>query len=702
MNKYIGQMRRPVFSGISRATAALFLTLAVAACGGGGGENNALATMAGLPTATATATKDITCLDYNYNPVTLKPKTITIYNNSDRTIYPAISAGKNPVNQWIQGCLRKTDNFPTDFVYKLYVNEGAGIPPNSSVLVTLPLYSTTSDNKYITWWNGGRVLMADKTDRMREAKDTPLSTPDDVSCKGTGTACSLTTYSSDVDFAENIYAQLSEFTFGDSVEITGQKERLLKPENVGYNISYVDHVYMPVAIGPKDNPYIGYSGSTESLKAFTGHLDSFLRSSTGSGWPVYNLSSLKLPGGYNIFAQRPGTLPPDANVPVKPLPNDFPPVLTTLKCIEGGCTNDEKKNLHYGDAVQRIQDLWGSCVDWSDTGEDLVAKGYVAPQATCDRNSDLAKKLAVIKGFYSENYKTYAGLACRDKAKTFTFLNVLQHIYGWVPFNEGCGSGDNALLQTTYTDSSGKKWDHASAQSMYIHDLQYNYKQGVPDNQLFNPYVQLIHGPTENGYLNMSAYGFSVDDAVGFMSELGSGLVFAVGSNSGLENKLQFNYQNGFNVNLGVPPSLKNDQVTPLIKKYGVCVLNEPGSNDPTCQKDKQDVTMPTTSLIAGFRVGSVSGYPIKVRFTDTQDNLYTFNVNAQFVRNCANGICPSGPPANAAQVFDPASCSITTPSGQKHPQSDGWCHPTPYQQPAKAEQVTQFALLFNPPVDMK
>src|SRR5690606_40978241 len=51
---------------------------------------------------------------------------------------------------------------------------------------------------------------------------------------------------------------------------------LLKPENVGYNISYVDHVYMPVAIGPKNNPYIGYSGSTQPLANFRNELAAFV------------------------------------------------------------------------------------------------------------------------------------------------------------------------------------------------------------------------------------------------------------------------------------------------------------------------------------------------------------------------------------------------------------------------------------------
>src|SRR5690606_16758563 len=119
------------------------------------------------------------------------------------------------------------------------------------------------------------------------------------------------------------------------------------------------------------------------------------------------------------------------------------------------------------------------------------------------------------------------------------------HIYGWVPFNEGCGADDNALATTQIPG-----WNHAKIQSMYIHELQYNHQQAIVQTNpklLFNPYVQLIHDD-----LKMNAYGFSVDDAVGFMSELGDGLVFAVGGSEGLENQQQFSYADGFTLAIGV------------------------------------------------------------------------------------------------------------------------------------------------------
>lgn len=630
----------------------------------------------------------IECKDYNGNKITIKPKTITIYNNSEATIYPIIATSKNSVNEWIQGCFGTTEPYPTNFVYKLYVNEGTGIEPKSSITITLPLYSELAKDRYITWWNGGRVVLADKNDRLRNKQDEVLATPAGVTCEGQNTECKLSTYSSDVQFPENIYAQLSEYTFGDSIIPPKKSVRLLKPENVGYNISYVDHVYMPVAIGPKNNPYIGFSGSAMSLTKFREQLDSFLKN-IGQGWPVYNLSELKLPGGYNIFAQRTGTLPPEDNVPVKPK-DGFPPVLTVLPCIKGECTEEQKKSLHFGDSVQRMQNLWGSCVNWD---EDLSK--YVTQKVDCPQ--DLKEKFGVLQQFFKQNHQQYLQMYAEKKCNltpgvdpvAFNYWEAIKHIYGWVPFNEGCGAAANPL-----SDTKIPGWDHAKIQSMYIHDLQYNYKGNNTPETLFNPYVQLIH---DKNYLSMDAYGFSVDDAVGFMSELGDGLIFTVGGTNGLENQQQFNYADGFSVAIGVPQAQVEQVSKPLIKKYGVCVLNQDAA-DLNCEQNKQDVIMPDNSQIAGFRVGTVASYPIKVRFTDVNDNVYTFVVNTKFAP-CTDNMDPSQCPTNKAEIVNKQSCIVIKSNGEKHPQSDNWClNANPNQQ--KEKQLTKNFISFPQPVD--
>lgn len=700
-------------------TGLLALVLVLTACGGGdSGNSNSIAGTSPRtvePDSRIFAAKaeipiggepidfaNVECKDSEYKPMVVKPKTITIYNNTEATIYPAIVTSDNKVNEWVQGCLRTRELLPTKFVYKLYVNEGTGIASGKSVEITLPLFSKLSSDQYITWWNGGRVVLGDNDEGFRKAEDVKLATPKAVRCEGAGTVCKLSTYSSAVGFRENVYAQLSEYTFGDSITVPNQDTRLLKPENVGYNISYVDHVYFPVAIGPKNNSYIGYSGSTQDIKTFRDSLGSFLKSGSGIGWPVYNINQLKLPGGYNIFAQRFGTLEPDAKAPARATGVTNPPLLTALKCQEGGCNDDEKKNLQFGAAVQRLQNLFGSCVEWNEDTSKYVTEKVDCPQ-------DLKTNLSAIKQFFAENHRKYLNLhfpggSCKSvtpKIPVFNYFETLKHVYGWVPFNDDCGAGDNPL-----SDTNIPGWTHQAIQDMFIDKLQYNHQQPIVKSNpklTFNPYVKLIHDD-----LGMNAYAFSVDDAVGFMSELGDGLIFTVGGPKGLENQKQFDYKNGFSVALGVPTEQgrvnKTEPVpapnTALIKKYGVCVLNQ-DSSDMACNDVKQGVTMPINSTILGFRVGTVASYPIKLRFTDFKDNVYTFNVGQQFAE-CTKAAgdtssCPTNKPGIVNSIN--ITCNVVNSAGKVHPKSKTWCDSAnPNQQ--KDKQLTKNYLSFSQPVD--
>lgn len=715
-------------SSTLRAAGGLLAVLALTACGGGDGEPIVYECLPGQACGGSgddepLPSQIIACTGSDNKELTVNPKTITIHNNSDTdTIYPVLATSKNAVNEWIQGCFRTTELYPTNYVYKLYVNEGEGLPPGSSATLTLPLYTELAPNalpgadkeaRYITWWNGGRVVLADEDERLLDKRDAgsnpnghdiAFAAPKNVTCEGEGAQCRLTTYYSDVQFPENIYAQLSEYTFGDSIIPAANAPRVLKPENVGYNISYVDHVYMPVAIGPKSNPYIGYSGSVEPLAAFRAGLSEFLASPVGDGWPVYNLSKLKLPGGYNIFAQRSGTLPPTDNVPVKPK-DGFPPVLTVLKCLDANnpCSEDEKRSLHFGAAVQHMQNLWGSCVsDWGWTpaqrAEYVTEDVQQCDVPVNDKGLTLRQALTTVRDFFKENHQNYLAMysdsnstctGSQPQVPEFDFWQAITHIYGWVPFNEGCGADANPLADTRIPG-----WDHAGIQPMYIHDLQYNHLQPSVQNDprlLFNPYVQLIHDD-----LKMNAYGFSVDDAVGFMSELGSGLVFTVGGAQGLENTRQFDYANGFSLMLGVPAGMNPNE--PLIQSYGVCALNT-RPDDPECQNFSQDVLMPGNSLIAGFRVGTVPSYPIRVNFTDTRQRVYSLLVNEPFAK-CPDGAALGACPTNRDKIVVQAECIVRQHHlGAKHPDSDRWCaSANPNQQ--KEKQLTKNYLSFATPVD--
>ena len=85
---------------------------------------------------------------------TVPTKTITFYNNSaDRTLFPVIQApimnGADVRDLWLQAQFQvtnvSTQIFNTTLLYKIYVNRNGGVPPKSSVTLTIPFYTQLLD-----------------------------------------------------------------------------------------------------------------------------------------------------------------------------------------------------------------------------------------------------------------------------------------------------------------------------------------------------------------------------------------------------------------------------------------------------------------------------------------------------------------------------------------------------------------------------
>jgi hypothetical protein len=142
-------------------------------------------------------------------------------------------------------------------------------------------------------------------------------------------------------------------------------------------------------------------------------------------------------------------------------------------------------------------------------------------------------------------------------------LSLMQYVYGWVPFNSGCGAGANALnpfAPTPYPPFDTAKNDYLQ--------LQYNFGTAAMAAQIFNPFVELVHG---KNYLDANSYAFSIDDAAGFQSNPGEGLIVAVGGAYGLPNNspvvLPADFSKDFEIDLGDTMALDR----PLRKSYGIC-----------------------------------------------------------------------------------------------------------------------------------
>src|SRR5262249_18819140 len=112
------------------------------------------------------------------SPGAICTMTIKIFNNDDRWIFPVLTTGKGPKDEWMQawfGVLRGdgTKPYPRRKNYRLYINPTtAGIPPNTGVSLTLPLFTQLENSinpnppgcdpnppspctdTFIDWWNG--------------------------------------------------------------------------------------------------------------------------------------------------------------------------------------------------------------------------------------------------------------------------------------------------------------------------------------------------------------------------------------------------------------------------------------------------------------------------------------------------------------------------------------------------------------------
>jgi hypothetical protein len=223
-------------------------------------------------------------------------------------------------DEWIQACFQGTESqlgaypFPRASQYRMYINCCAtaenGIPPGGSVTITLPLYSplvTTVDptkgDQLIDWWQGGgiNVYKAPSTDttpptvlQNHWTADNPTNAVTPISNKPTcGTGCNLHFFTAPNSIPNWEPQQLVEYTLGAAPVNPKFKEQnqpyfLWVDNNVDYDVSNVNNVYMPAATEPFGNNLIGYIGSTSRIGDVNRAINAFLASGNpGYGWPSY-------------------------------------------------------------------------------------------------------------------------------------------------------------------------------------------------------------------------------------------------------------------------------------------------------------------------------------------------------------------------------------------------------------------------------
>lgn len=554
-------------------------------------------------------------------------KILRIFNNNPKggsNIYAFFQSfiqksDGNHADLWMQAQFKVTDwnssfvsprRFGTTRIRRGYIQigndlagNGEGIAPGTSVDIVIPFYTqlitTTAANlgkvpdQYIDWWNSGRIYFFDTTAAYHSVKVTndngkPLRPggglpPPPVkylkgaavpSCTSSdGKKCSVPLFENAIEPYPNIPFQLQEYTLA-SAEGPPEITKYCNPpkttscakiflDYVNYNVSSLDSVFLPVAMGPLTKagnsvdlgvmppvpvPYVGTALPTVQFRQT---LDKF--SSGGANWPlyvpayfddkahpgfpgspakacslapfptgstgIYNLPAL--PGSFNLLtASYQGARVNDAGEIVYP---PVPPTLSSnpanykAKYTNNACTQATSPPFvnppNLGKAGKSIVDLWNKCypstMDTSKTCQDIrtVAKLFV-------------------QGSY------FGNTACKNP-QTPPFYITMQGVYGWVPIvNRGCTGLDlkKTKIQMGYEDAA----------AAYCR-LQYNYATlpaGQQSTYTFNPYTALIHklwSPILGGGLVSSAYAFSIDDKLSFKHVVAEGIILTIAGTKGLE-----------------------------------------------------------------------------------------------------------------------------------------------------------------------
>jgi hypothetical protein len=535
---------------------------------------------------------------------------IVIYNNSTKVLYPVISKGitsavTGPGDEWLHAEFatyfpdNKYPRFPTAYVYRAVIDitrggKTIGLEGGDNVTITVPFFTQLKEVKdddigrvsdqFIDWFNANRLYLfegvnafnaADITDGVNPASVCrPPATPENHFCyhtptvitplqgaavptckASTSSSCTVTIKSYLIEPPTNIPFQLQEYTF-----LSAEKDKKTgmayfadglhgeMPGNwMNYNVSSLDSVYLPVAMGTLGNSAVPYVGSTQTIHAFHKELGDF--ANDGSNWPTFRpvyfsawtntalppqtagaLCSFipynktvayalpKLPGAAVMLTESyaGSANPPITNPPVPPILTSNPPpavfakyyptaTSSTATCLSTGVAPFSTPDL--GTTGQGVVNLWNNCITNMAGGAECV-------------------DIRNVYDFFLKNYINKCGTG-----NTPDLVSAMRDIYGFVPITYPLYPDSAKCTGGDLKDTLGAILSYPKLVETYC-SLQYNYLTGATGEEIFNPYTQLIHKT-----LASTAYAFSIDDGVSFKHAEGTGVVFAVGGPNGLPNE---------------------------------------------------------------------------------------------------------------------------------------------------------------------
>jgi hypothetical protein len=556
-----------------------------------------------------------TC-DGGSGPVPIKK--VRIYNNSNTPLNVYVQSPKiegllpADADLWMQAACKITSwdsnfisdqKFLTTRLYRAYIevnNASKGVPPNGGyVEISIPFYTQLLPfdqsnlgrvkDQFIDWWNANRVYIFDSPAAYNSAKwtnnlDTPTPAPGGglpqpavtyvsgaavPSCASSdGSTCTVVLRQAAINVPDNVPFQLQEYTYGSAEgpplnkTIAPPTRTNFDPAWVNYNVSSLDSVFLPVAMGPlhqnDGNTTKPYVGSVLTVPQFRTVLTAF--SLAGKGWPYYIpayfdsvthgdfASSVsrscsisepfpptalpkyefsayklpKLPGTFNLLTESyqgdPGSTA--AAPPIPPLLSSNPANWAN-EYANHHCSLDHVPKFVTPPALgllgNEMVQLWARCED---------SRSAIYSGETCKKIRDVEKLF--------EASVSRSGSCSGTPYSSIPLWQRMRAVYGWVPVKYKSCAGINLL------DAASSK-DAFKAYQLEYCALQYNYLDSkLPIGQTFAPFTALTHRPFNFSQvlpgLASSAYAFSIDDALSFMRVQADGVIMSVGGANGLEN----------------------------------------------------------------------------------------------------------------------------------------------------------------------
>lgn len=517
-------------------------------------------------------------------------KTIALVNNTNAMIYPVLRAYSSPDGH----------------EYRIYVGHK---DQNGHFMLGLPASTTPNVLSEVTvtvpsqLWNAGQVEIFNVPPAIPTLNTSPSDSTAlyaiDTSPQSTNDGDLIYRNNTALGFNLDSAYQLVEYTIGNNF--------------VDYDVSYVDHLYMPVALEVNGGT-IGYIGSDLSLQTMQNQIQNFVAgqytngyfsNETDIGWPSFYNPEIagtytKIPAAYNIFA----------------LANSFSTFDSSKMMLQVNQINSSENAVLNG-----VVNRW---LGWVSNYQGAIPAG-AAPYggyfaATCGNDNTCTAFADTVTHIWNLAQQQFPNL---------TPPQLVEKILGYdFPANFDDGADDQP--QPIYPDNPNAfrdavksvlrgvpypYWNYGESQWYPNPNATVNGQDNPSQKYNLDPIVWFVHQD-----LGMAGYGFSIDDDIGNVEVPGNGFTIAVGGLAGLQNKNIYNPTTQQAILIGSGTTIGSGWTSMTSTNLGNCQLNQgtgtdcPVSLNPEAASSAEiSLNAPTGTLSLNVTYGPLSNgiYPL-------------------------------------------------------------------------------------------